>query len=279
VVKVGLRGLLLLLLALFCVAYPIAVIGVAFDVRPPFSLAWAGAALLFLEGGLLLVSAMLLYGIGRALVAGLIVFGCSYFVEALGVRTGFPFGIYHYTNTLQPQLPGSVPLAVMFAWMLVIFGSYSWVKRWCEGKRGTRVGAALLGALLATALDLAIEPVASHVVLYWVWQTPGPLHYYGVPFANFVAWFVVAFVLMVCVASVFERRQRRGYSKMAWRGRKGAGGTDLQLAALAPRLLFACSLFMFSIVDLTHGFYWACLPGLVAGFFLWRVAMQATSSY
>jgi uncharacterized membrane protein len=174
----------------------------------------------------------------------------------------------------------------MFAWMLVIFGSYSWVKRWREGKRATYVGAALCGALLATALDLTIEPVAAHVVSYWVWQTPGSWHYYGVPLANFVAWFVVAFVLLLCVAAVFEHRwkmsrqsmPRNGYMKMGRRtmDRAETVGTDRQLAALAPRLLFACSIFMFSIIDLTHGYYWASLLGLLVGFFLWRIGTYRT---
>ena len=37
---------IILLFAVFCLAYPVAVTGVAFDVRPPFSLSWAGSALL-----------------------------------------------------------------------------------------------------------------------------------------------------------------------------------------------------------------------------------------
>jgi len=39
-----------------------------------------------------------------------------------------------------------------------------------------------------------------------------------------------------------------------------------QLIALAPRILFSCSLFMFGLVDLTHGYYWATLLALLAAF-------------
>src|SRR5947209_301114 len=123
-----LQTLFLLLFAVFCVAYPVAVTGVAFDVRPPFSLTWAGSALLLLEGTLLLVAAMLLYGKLRGLCAGLIVMLISFLVESIGVQTGFPFGAYHYTGVLSPLLPGSVPLAVLFAWVLILFGVYGWLR-------------------------------------------------------------------------------------------------------------------------------------------------------
>lgn len=71
------------------------------------------------------------------------------------------------TDLLFPFLPGAVSLAVTFAWVLIVFGSYSLVKRCRSVRRGMEVGSALLGVLLATLLDLAIEPVAAHVVKYW----------------------------------------------------------------------------------------------------------------
>ncbi len=73
-----LQTLFLLLFAVFCLAYPIAVTGVAFDVRPSFSLSWAGSALLLLEGTLLIVGTMLLSGELRGLCAGLTVMVISY---------------------------------------------------------------------------------------------------------------------------------------------------------------------------------------------------------
>jgi hypothetical protein len=162
-----LRPLFTLLFALFCLAYPLAVTGVAFDVHPPFSLARAGSALLLLEGTLLMVAAMLMYGWRRGFCAGLIVMAVSYFVEAIGVLTGFPFGVSHYTTILSPRLPGSVPLAVLFAWVLIVFGVYGWVH---VEKYRLNIRRALLGALLATLLDVEIEPVAAHLEHYWEWH-------------------------------------------------------------------------------------------------------------
>ena len=39
--------------------------------------------------------------------------------EAIGSKTGFPFGAYHYTDRLQPQLLG-VPLLIPLAWLMML---------------------------------------------------------------------------------------------------------------------------------------------------------------
>ncbi|GCE14011.1 carotenoid biosynthesis protein [Tengunoibacter tsumagoiensis] len=273
------RIVLLFLCVIFCIAYPIAVIGVAFDVNPPFSMTWAGSALLFLEGGMLILAAIVLYGPLRALLMGGLVVLLSYGVEALGVLTGWPFGIYHYTHQLVPLLPGGVPLPVMFAWILVIFGGYSWVvttqqQRQGSGRRGWQ--RALQAALLAMLLDLAIEPVATYVVHYWVWADAGRYSYYGVPLTNFIAWFVVALLFLVLadrllgslpVAAVqdedpiFSRKM----------------GSE-RLALFVSRVIFVGSLIMFGLVNLTHGFFGAAGMAALAGvLLLWYLFNQQSS--
>ena len=293
-----LKRALVALFALFCFAYPFAVVGIAFDVHSPFSLAWAGSAFLFLEGVLLVVAAMLVYGWLRGLCAGLIVIALSYGVEALGVGTGFPFGTYRYTDILFPNLPGSVPLAVMFAWLLIVFGVCGWLRR---GKRELTIWDTLLGAILATLLDLEIEPVATHLEHYWEWQAPGRINYYGVPLANFAAWFVVAFVLLVAMRYILAPtfngdRSRTSTSRAPARGAPTIYGeavsrmvgaplagalvaptlvagalatatpvrSPVMLAIVIPRILYVASLFMFGLIDLTHGYYLATVLGLLA---------------
>jgi len=248
------QRIFLALFGIFCVAYPIAITGVAFDVHPSFSLAWAGSALLFLEGLLLIVAAALRYSWLRGLCAGLLVISLSYLVEAVGVGTGFPFGVYYYTDVLLPRLPGSVPMAVMFAWVLIVFGVYGWVG---SEKRRMNGPSALLGATLAMLLDLEIEPVAAHLEHYWEWLAPGPFSYYGVPLANFAAWFGVAFVLLL----LLDRILFRIYCASSYIPSLSSS----RLVALMPRLLFGTSLFMFGLVDITHGYYGAALLGVLAG--------------
>ncbi|GAC1644381.1 MAG: carotenoid biosynthesis protein [Ktedonobacteraceae bacterium] len=252
------QRLFLVLFSIFCVAYPIAVTGVAFDVHPPFSLAWAGSALLFLEGIVLIIATSLRYGWLRGVCAGLIVITLSYVVEAVGVGTGFPFGPYRYTDVLFPKLPGNVPMAVMFAWVLIVFGAYGWAH---AEKQRIGIAGVLLGAALATLLDLEIEPVAAHLEHYWEWLSPGHINYYGVPLANFAAWFVVAFVLLLLVNRVLFRVYVPPLPSS-------------RLVVLTPRLLFGASLFMFGLVDITHGYYGAALLGVLAGLVVWMMSFM-----
>lgn len=110
-------------------------------------------------------------------------------VEALGVCFGVPFGRYVYTNALQPQLLG-VPVVMGPAWMvLVAFASDA------AGRLRLRAWTAtLFAALLTTATDLVIDPLAATRLGYWKWDVAGI--YYGVPLVNFVGWFVTA--LLAC---------------------------------------------------------------------------------
>lgn len=118
-------------------------------------------------------------------------------VEAAGVRTGFPFGAYAYTGVLRPQLLG-VPVVMGFAWMALV--AYA-----CEVAGRLRLPpwpAALVGALWTTAVDLVIDPLAVQRFGYWTWAHGGT--YYGVPFTNFVGWFVTA--LLACRLLVAHAR-------------------------------------------------------------------------
>lgn len=247
------RCLFLVLCGIFCIAYPIAVIGVAFNVNPPFSLAWAASALLFLEGTLLLFALVFIYGWVRALLVGVVIVGLSYLVEATGVTTGFPFGAYRYTDVLFPRLPAGVPLAVMFAWIVIVLGVYG-ILRIDKPKPG--LADLALGAVLAMLLDFEIEPVAARLERYWLWLSPGSNNYYGVPFVNFAAWLVVAFALLVLINSILSpaipSQKLRPYA-----------------AVLVLRFMFAASVFMFALTDLTHGYYWAAVLGPLIGVVLY----------
>lgn len=255
------RCVLILLALIFSIAYPIALIGMTFNVTPPFSFGWAGSALLVLEACMLFLAAALTFDWLRAWLAALTVIMLSTLVEEIGVSTAFPFGAYFYTNVLQPRITSQVPLAVSFAWVLVIFASYGIVRMGYVGKDHIGLCGTLLGAMLATALDLAIEPVAVYIERYWVWIRPGSFSYYGVPLTNFVAWFLVAWILMTLV----DMQMRLLLVRIQ---QPDVRFTHSRLTRSIPLLLFSGSLFMFGLVDLTHGYYmgtlFAALPSLLA---------------
>jgi putative membrane protein len=121
-------------------------------------------------------------------------------VEAAGVSYGLPFGEYAYTGVLRPQVSG-VPAVLGFAWMaLVAFAcDFAWRLRlppWV---------AVMCAALLTTATDLVIDPLAANRLGYWRWAQGGA--YYGIPFSNFAGWFVTA--LVVC--PILGTRGRRNF--------------------------------------------------------------------
>ncbi|MET0650740.1 MAG: carotenoid biosynthesis protein [Pyrinomonadaceae bacterium] len=109
--------------------------------------------------------------------------------EALGVRFGVPFGRYVYTDALQPQLLG-VPVVMGPAWMVLVAFA-----REAAGRLRLRGWTAIVfAALLTTATDLVIDPLAANRLGYWTWAETGS--YYGIPLVNFAGWFVTA--LLAC---------------------------------------------------------------------------------
>src|SRR5947209_6240390 len=234
----------LALFCAFCVAYPIALIGVAFDVHLPFSMTWFGSFLLILEGALLAFALMDEYGPVGLLVTLLIAL-LAYGVEALGAVTGFPFGAYRYTDVLFPRLPGSVPLAVIFAWLLMLIAVRGLTVRPPLMMGGSPLVSLFFAAVCATLLDLEFEPVAFHLEHYWVWLAPGNINYYGVPLINFIAWFVVALAVSFLVNGLLSRAISF----------QNITSFTSRLPLNAPTWLYFANVFMFGLVDLTHGYY------------------------
>jgi uncharacterized membrane protein len=181
-------------------SYPIAVIGVAFDVRPGFAMAWAGSVLLFVQGALAALWLMLRLGARRGGLLALAVALGAWGGETVGVTTGLPFGPYHYTAILFPRLPGSVPLPVICAWLLVVTTAVAVARRLLP--TASRAGQLALAVILGVALDLVLEPVAVRIEHYWIWHAAGP--YYGIPTTNFLGWAALCALLAGAVILAWE---------------------------------------------------------------------------
>ncbi len=111
-------------------------------------------------------------------------------VEWVGSTTGFPFGQYHYTEHLQPQLLG-VPLLIPLAWLMMLAPTWGVVQIILKGRGGALAFAALSG-LAFTAWDLYLDPQMTAREL-WVWETPGG--YFGIPWSNYFGWWLSATAL------------------------------------------------------------------------------------
>lgn len=214
----------------------------ALDLVPPGGEAMA-SVMLILPGAL---AGWRLLDQGGWKPAGWLVIGAillaSWAVEHLGVTTGWPFGRYRYNDVLLPTLFGVVPLAIPFAWLLVVPGALELARLLLP--RAPLPALGLLGATLAMALDMVIEPVAVYVNGYWTWLDAGP--FYGIPTANFIAWWSLSAIFCALLIA---------YLRPAWRA-DPAPGPGL------PALLYLLNLALFTVVDLARGQAGAGLLGL-----------------
>lgn len=143
----------------------------------------------------------------RRAIAAIAVFSVGAVSEIVGMFTGIPFGKYAYTGAWWPGIPMGAghefPLILPFAWMMIAAGSVLWLRTWL-----TPIPAVLCGAVLATLVDIVMEPVMVGPLGYWVWLDPvwpiGGSLPGGVPFMNAVGWFsttVVAGWLLFALGS------------------------------------------------------------------------------
>lgn len=137
------------------------------------------------------------YALGLVILAG----GVGFAAEAVGVRTGLPFGDYAYADSLGPRVLG-VPLVVPLAWVMMAHLCL------LAGRRLAGPAASWLVAAWALASwDLFLDPQmvsAGH----WTWSDPSPAlaGVPGIPLSNYAGWLAVAVVLML----LLDRLPSRG---------------------------------------------------------------------
>ena len=136
------------------------------------------------------------WGTWRALAVGFTIALLALVFEALGTGIRFPFGGYFYTPRLQPQI-FNVPVLIPIAWLMML--PPAWAVAYLLVGKSSRLLWAVVSAAAFTAWDFFVDPqmVAWD---YWHWNLPGG--YFGIPWSNFVGWFLVSF-LITLVASLF----------------------------------------------------------------------------
>ncbi len=230
----------------FCFVYPFAVLLLSLDLMP-FGMEWMSSLLLAVLG--LTAWAWLWVNFGeRGVALGAMLFLIGVALEYAGVATGLPFGSYRYTGVLVPELPGGVPLAIGFAWLLIVVSAL-FTARWLVDAASRAMSwrsssiwlVPLLGACLAVGLDLLLEPVAYHVKRYWEWLGNAE-GYYGVPWSNFAAWFVTALAMNALVIALSTKlKSPNSHSTLHWQW--------------LPVALYSMNVVIFGIVNLAHGFW------------------------
>ena len=129
--------------------------------------------------------------------------GIGFLVELLGTRTGLPFGDYRYADSLGPTLSG-VPVVIPLAWAMMSYPALLAARRLVRGSLLTPV----VGAVALASWDLFLDPQMVGEGA-WTWslqQTPVLVGIRNVPLQNFVAWLLVALVLMLLLDRLPRRR-------------------------------------------------------------------------
>ncbi|NJE29628.1 carotenoid biosynthesis protein [Thermococcus sp. 18S1] len=121
----------------------------------------------------------------------------GFLAEIVGTNLCTPFGCYHYEN-LQPQVFG-VAVFVPFAWAVFGLVSYLTARYFLEDNRFRLVFA----SLLMVVLDLSIDPIMTWWDA-WVWDTTTAINWFGIPWTNYLGWFVVSLTFF-CLYERFSK--------------------------------------------------------------------------
>jgi putative membrane protein len=171
--------------------------------------------------GLLLVFA-LIHGAERYGWRGILVFVITCVVvsnasENLSILTGFPFGRYYYTDALGPKLfhvpvliGGAYTGAGYLSWMV----AHVLLDRMGRSDRLALWALPVVGAVLMVSWDLTFDPSASTIAKMWIWTDGG--EFFGVPFQNFVGWFLTVFLFLAPFCWYQSARPVKAHSREFW---------------------------------------------------------------
>jgi len=117
--------------------------------------------------------------------------------ENLGVRTGFPYGHYYFTDVMGPKL-WNVPILLGLAYVGMAYLSWTLARVILRCMKAPVVGSRvitipLIAGFLMVAWDLSQDPVWATVSRCWVWRNGGV--YFGVPVSNFLGWYLTVYII------------------------------------------------------------------------------------
>jgi uncharacterized membrane protein len=179
------------------------------------------------------------YGIRTSLVFALLVLVISNFFENVSIATGFPFGNYFYSQFSGPRIL-NVPVLIGPAYLGMGYLSWTLARLLLGRTRDALKGASLItvpivASFLMVAWDLTFDPVNSTINGFWIWEQGGA--YFGVPFSNYVGWFLTVFVFFALFAVYLSRRAHESAGSARQSGQYWLQAVALYAAAAIPALL------------------------------------------
>lgn len=145
----------------------------------------------------------------------LIAFAVSWTYESLSITTGFPFGNYYYTGVMGFKI-GLVPLMIMFSYFAMCYVSWTLAhilldKFNAKPDALLRFPVPLVASFIMVMWDMSMDPARSTLRHAWIWQDGGG--YFGVPFSNFMGWFLCVYTIFQLLALYLVRTSGAGGAK------------------------------------------------------------------
>lgn len=138
------------------------------------------------------------------------------FAHGLSARTGIPFGPVHFNAAAGPKLFKMLPWTIPFLWVVAIFTARGVGRLILRPWRKVKTyGFWLIGltAVLATAFDFCLEPLAAGSGHFWRWQpTRIAITWAGATPVNFLGWAFVTLLILAFITPPLIRKQPGGPS-------------------------------------------------------------------
>ena len=123
----------------------------------------------------------------------------TYTIEAVGVKTGWPYGSFEYAIDLGPMLAG-VPLALPVFFIPLVVNAYLLCLLLFRDRLHTAWRRLLAVSAAVVAMDVVLDPGAVSLG-FW---TFGGGSFYAVPLSNYAGWVLSAVVAVTTLDRAFD---------------------------------------------------------------------------
>ena len=157
--------------------------------------------------GFAIVHGVRRYGWRHFIIFFFFTFVISWSYETSSILSGFPFGHYYYTGQLGPKL-WLVPLLIMPAYFSMGYLAWTLAHILLDRVDDRLAGADVVlvptfASFMMVMWDLCMDPAASTIGGAWIWRDGGA--YFGVPFVNFLGWYLCVFTIYLAFALYLRR--------------------------------------------------------------------------
>ena len=147
-------------------------------------------------------------GAQRAVMVFAASFVISLGAELTGTSTGYPFGVYGYSQQLGYLIAGLVPFNIPTSWFYMLLASLAICGRLLPATddNRSRWWWAFVAAVVLTAWDVSMDP-AMVKTYHWFWRVPdlsdqsafvqfiGTPIFFGMPLTNWLGWLLTGIIV------------------------------------------------------------------------------------